>query len=74
MSAWPTTRKLGDAARTRYVGKCVTDVGDVMHRARGLDALCRIGALLLCLVVAIIDGDTIKVRCSEEPARAVRLA
>lgn len=31
-------------------------------------------ALLLCLVVGITDGDTIKVRCGEEPVQAVRLA
>lgn len=31
-------------------------------------------ALLLCLVVAITDGDSIKVRCGEEPVQAVRLA
>ena len=32
------------------------------------------GALLLCLVVAITDGDTIKVRCPEQPQAVVRLA
>jgi endonuclease YncB( thermonuclease family) len=30
--------------------------------------------MLLCLVVGITDGDTIKVRCGEEPQAVVRLA
>jgi endonuclease YncB( thermonuclease family) len=29
---------------------------------------------LLCLVVAISDGDTLKVRCPNEPQRSVRIA
>jgi micrococcal nuclease len=28
----------------------------------------------LCLVVAIVDGDTLKVRCSDQPMAVVRLA
>lgn len=31
-------------------------------------------AILFCLVVAITDGDTIKVRCGAEPQTVVRLA
>lgn len=31
-------------------------------------------AILLCLVTAITDGDTIRVRCPEEPVQVVRLA
>lgn len=33
-----------------------------------------IEAALLCLVVGISDGDTIKVRCPDQPQMAVRLA
>jgi micrococcal nuclease len=34
-----------------------------------------VGAVaLLCLVVAITDGDTIKVRCPDEPQAVIRLA
>lgn len=33
-----------------------------------------IEAALLCLVVAISDGDTIKVRCADRPQMVVRLA
>jgi endonuclease YncB( thermonuclease family) len=33
-----------------------------------------IEAALLCLVVGISDGDTIKVRCQDQPQMAVRLA
>lgn len=33
-----------------------------------------IEAALLCLVVGIIDGDTLKVRCREQPQMVVRLA
>lgn len=31
-------------------------------------------AVLLCLVVAITDGDTLKVRCDDSPQQVVRLA
>jgi endonuclease YncB( thermonuclease family) len=31
-------------------------------------------AALICLVVAITDGDTVKVRCDEQPQQRVRLA
>lgn len=31
-------------------------------------------AALLCLVVAITDGDTLKVRCADEPQQIIRLA
>ena len=33
-----------------------------------------IEAAILCLVVGISDGDTIKVRCPEQAQTAVRLA
>jgi endonuclease YncB( thermonuclease family) len=33
-----------------------------------------VSAAILCLVVAITDGDTLKVRCSDEPMAVVRLA
>jgi len=31
-------------------------------------------ALLLCLVIGITDGDTIKVRCDDSPQQVIRLA
>ncbi len=31
-------------------------------------------AVLLCLVVAITDGDTLKVRCDDSPQQVIRLA
>ncbi|KQW36840.1 thermonuclease family protein [Rhizobacter sp. Root404] len=33
-----------------------------------------IEAALLCLVVGISDGDTIKVRCADQPQKVIRLA
>jgi endonuclease YncB( thermonuclease family) len=32
------------------------------------------GTLVLCLVVAITDGDTLKVRCGDAPMATIRLA
>jgi endonuclease YncB( thermonuclease family) len=33
-----------------------------------------IEAALLCLVVGISDGDTLKVRCPDQPQMVIRLA